>query len=431
VENSDFAAWLATEAPGTEDGMKSIPDGEDAATGFIALGLVPVDFTRNQAMRSVSLPPLKEKMQAFLLQQKFRIHDVLQISREDGSSGARGVFVEDFHIRLCALHALFGIYWTLKQPVPEMLKAMGQRIPLKYLGYASRKDALARAVGNHATLQHGVTHLSWLDIVQQVIEGSKTNDRFGEELQCLVLTICPEYGRKLTSWHHMNSLCTRVDPQCYDDAERILSEKGIPFALLPQSFYRESFFLQTSTKRERRRGLTALEQVCANRRMLAEATKAWEEQGPALTPTMLGRTVTEGDLKKFAALAQKFCDGMLAQEAETTITVADCLDEFASGAFDGYVHNSRDTSMSAFWPWVLQRKKDKQRGESQSELDAALEAAARVRDAAKELSENAAEERGAVADGADRVAARVDAMAEEKQLHIREAEKNVSNTANG
>ena len=150
-----------------------------------------------------------------------------------------------------------------------------------------------------------------------------------------------------------------------------------------------------------------------------------------MTPNMLGCTVTEVDLKKFAALAHAFCDDMLAQEAEKTITVANCLDEFASGAFDGYVRNSRDTSMSAFWPCVVQARKGNQRGESQSELDAALEAAARLREEAKELSENAAEERGAGAEGANRVAARVARMTEEKQLRILEAEKTASNTANG
>ena len=249
MAHEDFGAWLVKETIIADGGLQGIPEGAETVEGVIALALLPVDFTRAQAMRAVTYPALKEKMKAFLLAQRFHAHDVLELSRQAASSGASGVFIEDFHIRLCALCALFSIYWALQQPVPEVLKTMGQRVPLRYLGHASRKDAFARAVGKHASLEHGVTHLSWLDLVQQVIEGSKTEERFGDDLQLAVMSICPEYGRKLTSWQHMGSLCTRVNPQCYADSERILSEKGIPLTILPQTFYREAFFLQTSLKK--------------------------------------------------------------------------------------------------------------------------------------------------------------------------------------
>ena len=136
---------------------------------------------------------------------------------------------------------------------------------------------------------------------------------------------------------------------------------------------------------------------------------------------MLGRKVNEAELKRICRLATKYCQGMLAQEAETTITVADCLDEFASGAFDGYLQNCRDISMSAFWPWVIQAKKDKQKHETRSEIDAALEAAARLQKESKELRDKAAKDEGGEATDAGNAAAQSDT----KELQLLEAEKNV------
>ena len=116
---------------------------------------------------------------------------------------------------------------------------MGQRIPFRYVGHASRKQAVQKAVSKCASMQFGVTHLSWVDVIQQVSESSKSEENFGNDLQALVMEACPEYARNLTSWQHVTALCTRVDPQCFQDAERILGENGIPLAILPQKWYRE------------------------------------------------------------------------------------------------------------------------------------------------------------------------------------------------
>ena len=320
----EFLTWLSTTTmlpPPAADYWTILPDGEQQARGFIPLVRCPMGFGRGGALRAVTPQSLKQKMEAIATAGTFRNYDKLVVSRLAGTAGTEGVFIEDFHIRLCALVAIFTIYWKLELPVPASLKLMGQRVPVEYRGHATRKEALSRAVANSAALQCGVTHLSWVDVVGQVIESSDADEGFGDDLQTMVLTISPEFGSKLVHWQHVESLCTRVNPECFHDAERIFCENCIPLAILPITWYREPYFLQPSRVRQRATsssgeatGLSPIEQVCANRRMLSAAVDAWEDHDRTLTSNALCRSVSTTDLKKFAASAKKFASGMLAQE---------------------------------------------------------------------------------------------------------------------
>ena len=91
-------------------------------------------------------------------------------------------------MRLCALGALFYVHWKQGLPLPPFLQAMGHAIPTKYLGHASRAVALARAVRNCASLQFGVTHLGWLDVILQMVDVEETVN--GDELQAQVFYVC-------------------------------------------------------------------------------------------------------------------------------------------------------------------------------------------------------------------------------------------------
>ena len=88
----------------------NIPEGDEAVDGTLSLAAFPPDHSREQALRAVGFLELKEKMQAIVLAQEWRSWDVLQISREPGTTGLDGTFLEDFHIRLCALGALFYLF---------------------------------------------------------------------------------------------------------------------------------------------------------------------------------------------------------------------------------------------------------------------------------------------------------------------------------
>ena len=96
-----------------------------------------------------------------------------------------------------------------------------------------------------------------------------------------------------------------------------------------------------------------LEEICATRRMMTAVRVAWESSGGTLSLNGLGRAISSDDLKKYATFAKKYVAGMKAQERETGINAVDTVAEFASGAGDGYLSQTRDESMSAYWPWVL------------------------------------------------------------------------------
>ena len=248
---SDYAVWLAGVLEQAGDATwTTMPDGSEEAVGTCSLLAWPLDTSRARALRAVEFPELKDKAKAIILAQEWRDWDVLQVSRQPGTTGPEGTFVEDFHMRLCALGALFYVHWKQGLPLPPFLRAMGQSIPTKYLGHASRAVALARAVSNCASLQFGVTHLGWLDIVLQVVQvhGAAVEPVNGEDLQAQVLQLCPEYGRKINSWQHMENLTTRVDPRCFTNAEARCAANGIPKSILPQNWFRETYFLQPAKK---------------------------------------------------------------------------------------------------------------------------------------------------------------------------------------
>ena len=195
----EFADWLKGVLEQAGDATwTTMPDGSEEAMGTSSLLAWPLDTSRARALRAVEFPELKEKAKAIILAQQWRSWDVLQVSRQPGTTGQEGTFVEDFHMRLCALGALFYVHWRQGLLLPPFLRAMGKAIPTKYLGHASRATALARAVSNCASLQFGVTHLGWLDIVLQVVQGqgATTEPVNGDDLQNQVLHLCPEYATK-------------------------------------------------------------------------------------------------------------------------------------------------------------------------------------------------------------------------------------------
>ena len=386
--DEQYKAWLAgmLEVSGDASGdspWTDIPDGAQGLSGTLSLAAFPPDHSRARALRAVEFNELKEKAQAIILAQSWRHWDVLQISRTPGTTGIDGTFIEDMHIRLCSLGALFIMHWEQQWPVPPFLQSMGCRIPVQYLGHATRTVALARAVKNCASLQFGVTHLGWLDIVLQVVQCPDKDGHIGGDLQAQVMQICPEYARKINSWQHMGNICSRVDAQCFVDADAVLAAHGIPKAILPQTWFRESFFLQSPKKRTAKSpvGLEPQEQRCATQRMMTAVVEAWKSSGNSLSQNALSRMISGEDLKKYATLAKKYVAGMTAQERDTGISAFDTLAAFASGSCDGYLMQARDESMAAYWPWVLAAKAEKR---SLAEAEAVEEAKQTAEKAAKE-----------------------------------------------
>jgi len=128
-----------------------------------------------------------------------------------------------------------------------------------------------------------------------------------------------------------------VAAECFEDAEQVLQQNGIPRGILIQKWYYKASFLQPARQRARadESFLTAEEQILVNRRYLGEVVKLWQEHQGGLTRQILGSLVKDVEVQKFINVARKFATGMRAQEATTGVTIDDCVEEFASGALDG------------------------------------------------------------------------------------------------
>ena len=95
--------------------------------------------------------------------------------------------------------------------------------------------------------------------------------------------------------------------------------------------------------------------------MMTAVREVWASSGESLSQNGLGRAISSEVLRQCAALAKKYVAGMKAQESETGIAALDTLADFASGAWDGFLTQARDETMSAYWPWVLEAVEKKTR----------------------------------------------------------------------
>jgi len=111
-KDGSYDAWLRDSLGVASDGAwDAIPSGEEKGLGTVPLFACPVDYSRRQALRAVGYRELVEKMKAIVLAQDYRVWDELPISRLPSTTGKEGTFIEDFHIRLCALDALCRVCW--------------------------------------------------------------------------------------------------------------------------------------------------------------------------------------------------------------------------------------------------------------------------------------------------------------------------------
>ena len=74
------------------------------------------------------------------------------------------------------------------------------------------------------------------------------------------------------------------------------------------------------------------------------------------------------------------------------MTWRDCLDKFASGALDGHLLAARKPYLAQFWPWVVEAVRERRGAEIASELQAAEEREAKLKQETEAL-EHEMEER--------------------------------------
>ena len=206
----EYQRWLLDNVEGLQCGDEKddpcsppwteVPNDGEEKDGIIRHSGTPRGrFERTHGKRSVEFDRLMHHMDAIVRNAGWSAHDILKVSRLPGTEGTDGLFIEDGHTRLCALDSLLWHFFHEKKQLPIWLVKMATRIRIKYLGHATRGTALARSIGEHAFLEHGVTDMSWLDVFLQASEGQTPDSSFfslskwlyssSEKLLQLVLSI--------------------------------------------------------------------------------------------------------------------------------------------------------------------------------------------------------------------------------------------------
>ena len=72
-------------------------------------------------------------------------------------------------------------------------------------------------------MQHGQVTLSWMDVLQLILEEPSWAAAGGGGLRDRVFEIAPEFASKLSDWKNMLTLATRVHKRVYDFLETAMA----------------------------------------------------------------------------------------------------------------------------------------------------------------------------------------------------------------
>ena len=204
-----------------------------------AIPVIPFDLGRAGALRCVTPSSLKQKARDLTVAQQWRSYDKATFSYLNDDS----LFFEDGHIRYTAFHGVLYIFYRLGRPVPEYVRRMAADIDVVISRKGvTRKDAITSAIAISASLTYGVVPLSWLDIILHVNE-HRGDENYADDLSGLVQAACPEYAKKITNWKHLKNIATRLASRTIHALEREMIRHGLPFHILPISWFREAWIL--------------------------------------------------------------------------------------------------------------------------------------------------------------------------------------------
>ncbi len=275
---------------------------------------------------------------------------VPELDVADASAGALLRFV-DFHHRACALHVLCYFHFATGQELPGWLARLACAVPIAWKGDMSKLDWVAQGLGQAASMQHGQVHLTWLDVVQQVIHDS--SGVVATNLRERIFAISPEHAAKINDGKNMKSLIGRVHPDAYDIMETWQAVHGVGGPSLPQTWLREPAFLLKAGKSQT--GTTKEEQLWITRRWLGMLEGVAREEGLDLgfELQLATRKISEADRKKVILVTKKFLQGMAAGVADHKLKPEVFQEEFACGDFDDTIWGTSNPILTGkFWPWI-------------------------------------------------------------------------------
>lgn len=129
----------------------------------------------------------------------------------------------DFHHRACALHFLAYCFYDQGEALPVWFQLLLKSVPVQHEGSMSKLEWRSLGLGNAASLQHGQVLLSWMDILQLILEEPTWVTSGGSSLQERVFQISPEFAAKLSDWKNMKTLALRVHKGIYDYLETAMA----------------------------------------------------------------------------------------------------------------------------------------------------------------------------------------------------------------
>ena len=129
----------------------------------------------------------------------------------------------DFHHRACAMHFVAYSFYDRSQALPSWFCEMAKQVPVEHRGAMSKLEWRCCGLGTAASQQHGQVSVSWMDIIQMILEEPEWAMSGGSSLQDRVWQISPEYANKLSDWKNMKTLVQRVCKKVYDFLETAMA----------------------------------------------------------------------------------------------------------------------------------------------------------------------------------------------------------------
>jgi len=225
-EKHMYWAWLAEQL-----GCPLTPAPTWEAASHVALVPLRASCGREAGYRNVKPEGLRKKMRDIMVAKAWREWDkavlcrVPELDAEEassaGSAEASGDAPEaasqhrramktiryiDFHHRACAMHFVAYSFNDRAMDLPGWFLALAKQVPVEHKGTLSKLEWRSLGLGRAASQQHGQVGLSWMDILQIILEEPAWAMSGCANLQDRVFQISPEYAAKLSDWKNMKTL---------------------------------------------------------------------------------------------------------------------------------------------------------------------------------------------------------------------------------
>jgi len=393
VGEEEFDDWVVEQnALGSASSMLELECNELEGTRGVTT--LPASLGRDAGLRSVTAAMLEHKGQQLFLKKAHRSYDVAYLAVITDVTPNR-VFYIDSHQRCVVLQLALYFYYKTEKPLPEWLRSMAAESAVRYVGRmtlaAAKADALARA----ASMENGISKISWLDTALDAREGGES---YARSVDTHVKEKCPEHYAALKTMLDNNSWLPRVTLRTLQIIETAQEDSKCAVVPFKFTWMRDTkLLLEGARKHKAQEHCAALEQELAVAKMLMQVQRIVKSEGGSMQSVkdveaaMAAKDFRQDGRCRQITTAKKIIKGIEAAAAATGRCYDDLLNPFISGEFDSVVYETRQPELKGrFWPFVKEHDQLAETLANQRALEAAASA---VEEAEKEVHvalENAA-----------------------------------------